>query len=190
MSQNASDEELALRCAAGDRQAYEELVCRYTPRLYHFLLPKIGSDQDVEDMVQETFLKTFRNIDRYNPEWRFSTWIYTAAGRLAISHYRRRRPASVTRECRTLEQGPEERIIAKQERRNIWKAARQLSRKQYQTLWLRYTEDMPIKEIAQVLRMTPVQVRVHLHRARLNLAALYQKRTGIEEETKHAVHLV
>lgn len=190
MNNCVSDEELALKCAAGDRPAYEELVCRYTSRLFHFLLPKIGSDQDVEDLIQETFLKTFRNINNYNPEWRFSTWIYTTAGRLAISHYRRRKPTAADREFRSQEQGPEERIIQKQERQNIWITARQLSRKQYQTLWLRYTEDMPVKEIAQILRMTPVQVRVLLHRARLNLAALYKKqRTCLEEEKKHAVHL-
>ena len=189
MNHHVSDEELALKCAAGDRSAYEELVCRYTSRLFHFLLPKIRSDQDVEDLVQETFLKTFSNIDRYNPEWRFSTWIYTTAGRLAISHYRRRKPEAVSRECRAREPGPEERVIQEQERQNIWITARQLSRKQYQTLWLRYTEDMPVKEIAQVLRMTPVQVRVLLHRARLKLADLYKKDPSLQEEKEHAVHL-
>ena len=52
---------------------------------------------------------------------------------------------------------------------NIWKAAQTLQQYQYEALWLRYVEDMPVKEIARVLKKSRVHVRVLLHRARLNL---------------------
>ncbi len=176
-----SDEELALQVAAGSRPSYEELVCRYTPRLFHFLRARIGSDQDTEDLVQETFLKSYRNIGRYDPKWKFSTWIYTVALRLAISHYRSRKPPGTAQEPLSREDDPADQVIRKQESRNIWSLARGLKRKQFQSLWLRYAEDMSTQEIAEVLSVTPVQVRVLLHRGRTNLAKLYSRPGGAGE---------
>ena len=83
-----TDEELAARAAEGSRTAFEELVSRYSPRLFHFLRSRSGAGEDVEDLVQETFLKAYRNIGRYDPSRRFSTWLYTIAFRLAISRHR------------------------------------------------------------------------------------------------------
>jgi RNA polymerase sigma-70 factor (ECF subfamily) len=170
-----TDEELALRVAAGSRPCYEELVYRYTSRLFHFLRARIGSDQDTEDLVQETFLKTYRNIERYDPEWKFSTWIYTVALRLSISFYRSRKKPGTPQELQSREPNPEDLVIQKQESQNIWSLARGLKRKQFQSLWLRYAEDMSTQEIAELLRVTPVQVRVMLHRGRTNLAKLYNR---------------
>jgi RNA polymerase sigma-70 factor (ECF subfamily) len=173
-----TDEELALQVAAGSRPCYEELVCRYTPRLFHFLRARIGSDQDTEDLIQETFLKTYRGIDRYDPQWRFSTWIYTVALRLAISFYRSRKKPGTAPEPVSREADPEDRMIQKQESRNVWSLARRLKRKQFQSLWLRYAEDMSTQEIAEILSVSPVQVRVLLHRGRTNLAQLYSRHEG------------
>lgn len=63
----------------------------------------------------------------------------------------------------------------------LWALARGLSRNQYRALWLRYAEDMSIKEIAQVLRKSQVNVRVLLYRARINLAKKLQKVTAEDE---------
>jgi len=135
-----TDEELALQVAAGSRPCYEELVYRYTPRLFHFLRARIGSDQDTED---------------------------------------RKKPGTA-QEPQSREPSPEDLVIQKQESQNIWSLARGLRRKQFQSLWLRYAEDMSTQEIAELLRVTPVQVRVLLHRGRTNLAKLYNRpgRTG------------
>ena len=65
---------------------------------------------------------------------------------------------------------PEEIVIRKQESQNIWELASTLPAKEYEALWLRYAEDMPIKDIARVTKKSPITVRVLLYRARLNLA--------------------
>src|SRR5512137_1234428 len=83
-----SDESLAARAAAGSCAAFEELVTRYTGRLFHFLKPRSASREDLEDLVQETFFRAYRNIDRYDARWRFATWLYTVGTRLAISRHR------------------------------------------------------------------------------------------------------
>jgi len=90
-----TDEELAGEARAGSRRSFEELALRYKRRLFVFFRPRLGSDQDAEDMVQETFLKIFRNIESYDPAYRFSTWLYTSAHRLAISSYRKKKIAAV-----------------------------------------------------------------------------------------------
>ncbi len=164
-----------MRAAAGSRPSFEELVSRYAPRLFYFLRAKSQSDQDIEDLVQETFLRAFQNIDRFNSRWKFSTWLYTLAVRLAISRYRSQK----TKFSRPVPEGPEgsylgppEIMIEKEEaqkHKNIWNLAVSLDPKQYEALWLRYAEDMPIKDIARAMKKSQPGVRVLLHRARLNL---------------------
>jgi RNA polymerase sigma-70 factor (ECF subfamily) len=166
------DEELAQKVAAGSQSSFEELICRYSPKLLHFLWHKTGNKEDIEDLVQETFLKAYRNIERFDPELRFSTWLYTIASRLAISHFRsssRRANKDTTVELISPDD-PEERTIKKEESENIWLLAKTLHHKQYKALWLYYMEDMPTKEIAKIMKISPVQVRVLLHRARLNMS--------------------
>jgi len=170
-----TDEELAKQAASGSRPAFEELVSRYGLRLFHFLRSRSGSDEDVEDLVQETFLKAYRNIGRYDPMRRFSTWLYTIAFRLSISRLRSQgaRPLPLDPEGPEHESpGPQEALIRNEEARkagNIWVLARTLQPNEYEVLWLRYAEEMPMKDIATAMKRSQVGVRVLLHRSRLKL---------------------
>jgi RNA polymerase sigma-70 factor (ECF subfamily) len=176
-----TDEELAVEVASGSQAAFEELVCRYSLRLFHFLRPRISTNQDIEDLVQETFLKAFRNIDRYNPEFKFSTWLYTVAIRLAISHYRTNKPKDLSSIPNHVPVDPEEIVTRKDQSQKIWAIAKSLHNKQYEALWLRYMEDMAVKDISLVMNKTQVQIRVLLHRARLNLGKKLNKSIQITE---------
>jgi RNA polymerase sigma-70 factor (ECF subfamily) len=167
--QHLSDEELASKVATGSRSSFEELVSRYSSRLFYFLRHRFKTDEDIEDLIQETFLKAFRNIDRFNPELKFSTWLYTIAIRQAISRFRSEKKRSTSLDPPPSHSDPQEIVIQKEESRNIWHLASKLGKKQYEALWLHYGEDMPIKEIAKILKKKPITVRVLLHRARLNL---------------------
>jgi RNA polymerase sigma-70 factor, ECF subfamily len=172
---NPTDEELAARAAAGSRSAFEELVSRYSLRLFHFLRSRSQSDEDVEDLTQETFLRAFRNIGRFDPQRRFSTWLYTMAIRLSISRRRSRKEKVLSLNREALDDSmpsPQESLIHKEEAReagNIWLIARTMKADEYEVLWLRYAEEMPVKEIARAMRRSPVGVRVLLHRSRLRL---------------------
>ena len=172
---NPTDEELAARAAAGSRPAFEELVSRYSLRLFHFLRSRSQSDEDIEDLVQETFLKAYRNIGRYDPQRRFSTWLYTVAIRLSISRQRSRRERPLPLDPEGAEHtspGPQESLVRAEETRaagNIWLIARTMKPSEYQVLWLRYAEEMPVKEIARSMKKSPVGVRVLLHRSRMKL---------------------
>jgi RNA polymerase sigma-70 factor (ECF subfamily) len=165
-----SDEDLASKISEGSRSLFEELVSRYSMRLFYFLRHRTETDQDIEDLVQETFLKAFKSIDRFNPELKFSTWLYTIASREAISRHRKNKKMKPDLVGTPSIPDPEEIIIQKEESQNIWILASTLPEKEYEAIWLRYAEDMSIKDIARVTKRSPITVRVLLYRARLKLA--------------------
>jgi RNA polymerase sigma-70 factor (ECF subfamily) len=170
-----TDEDLGARAAAGSRSAFEELVSRYGLRLFHFLRSRSGADEDVEDLVQETFLKAYRNIGRYDPQRKFSTWLFTIAVRLSISRHRLQGARPVPLDSEGQEHpspGPQEVLLRKEEAQkagNIWLLARTLKPSEYGVLWLRYAEEMSMKDIARAMKRSLVGVRVLLHRSRLKL---------------------
>lgn len=165
-----SDEELASQVAAGSRSSFEELVSRYSSRLFYFLRPRFNTDQEIEDLIQETFLKAFRNIRLFNPEQKFSTWLYTIAIRQSISRFRAEKKKLSPIDPSPNPTDPQDIVIKKEESQNIWHLARKLGSKQYEALWLHYAEEMPIREMAEIMKKKPITVRVLLHRARVNLA--------------------
>lgn len=175
IARHPPDEELAARAAAGSRAAFEELVSRHSPRLFFFLRGRCESETDIEDLIQEAFLRAFRSIDRYDPRWKFSTWLYTTAVRLAVSRHRSRRAEPLPLDVETAEcpsPGPQETLIRKEEVEagvNIWELARALKPSEYEALWLRYAEEMPVKDIARTMKKTQVGIRALLHRSRLKL---------------------
>lgn len=86
-----SDEELMRQLQAGVEEAFNLLVERYRERLASYLYHFLHDDALTEDLLQETFLRLFRNRHAYEPIAKFSTWLYTIAGNLARSEYRRRK---------------------------------------------------------------------------------------------------
>jgi RNA polymerase sigma-70 factor, ECF subfamily len=165
-----TDEELALEARAGSRRSFEELALRYKRRLFVYLRPRLGSDQDAEDMVQEVFLKLYRNIGSYDPAYRFSTWLYTSANRLAISSFRKKRAVEGRVNAGLIPAATPARGDGDEAVAGIWQAARTLGGNQFRVLWLRYGEDMTVAEIAASLSKSRLAVRLLLHRARTNLA--------------------
>jgi len=86
-----TDEDLILAFQNGDVSAFEEIVRRYRDPLFNFVVRLLGDAFFSEDIVQETFLRVFRNRHRYHQVAKFSTWIYTIASNLAKTELRRRK---------------------------------------------------------------------------------------------------
>jgi RNA polymerase sigma-70 factor (ECF subfamily) len=184
-----TDEELAREARAGSRRSFEELALRYKRRLFVYFRPRLGSDQDAEDLVQETFLKLYRNIRHYDPAHRFSTWLYTSANRLAISSYRRKRTAAARLGSKVADYSADLAGQRAGETRStgLWEAAGTLGGNQYRVLWLRYGEDLTIEEIAASIGKSRLAVRLLLHRARTNLMKRVGPSPGRSEAKTKAV---
>ena len=175
-----SDEELAREAQAGSRAAFTELVDRYESRLYNFVLRRVKCEADAEDITQDAFVRAWSNINRYKSRWRFSTWLFTIASRLAINIIRTRQRTQHTYTTHAaaydIEDGiDEDRSINKEHGRYLWSiAADVLSNTQHAALWLRYAEDMPVRDISRILNKSSIAVRVQLFRARQRLAECEQ----------------
>ncbi len=159
---------------------------RYGQRLLNFLYRKTANLQDAEDLVQDTFIRAYTNIGRYDNSWGFSTWLYTIAARLASSRYRKLRP------MQRLEDGQggiyeREDQEQREVHQGLWKLAESLSVNQYQALFLKYSEDMSVKEISKVMKKSKTLVKVLLYRARLNLAKKIESARLEEEQEKQAL---
>ena len=85
-----SDEELIRRFQEGDLYAFDLIVRRYKDQLLNFAYRFLGNFEEAEDVVQETFLRLYRNKKAYRQIAKFSTWLYTITSNLAKTELRRR----------------------------------------------------------------------------------------------------
>jgi RNA polymerase sigma-70 factor (ECF subfamily) len=92
---SAADTEVVGRVLAGEEALFEVLVRRYQTRVVAHVARMVGNRDDALDLAQEIFLKVFQALDRYNAEYKFSTWLFRIAGNAAIDHLRKRRPRTV-----------------------------------------------------------------------------------------------
>ncbi len=137
-------------------------------RIYNYLLQIVGNSHDAEDLAQETFVKAFHAINRYDSRYRFSTWLFTIAKNTAISFRRRARPAEpIDTIAETLLMPERESAV---DGEWVWRAARSLKASQFEALWLRYAEGFTIEEAARIMKINRISLKVVLHRARNALA--------------------
>jgi RNA polymerase sigma-70 factor (ECF subfamily) len=170
-------EELAWRAQQGCQASFTELVHRYAPRLHMFLRRKTRPSHEVEDLVQDTFVKAYQNLDQYDRTWKFSTWLFTIATRLAVSHHRKRQSTASLLHCHRQLPAPDQHAGRQEESDSLWAMAAELPTSQHQALWLRYTEDMSVKEIAVAMSRSQVCIKVLLYRARMSLAKRLRERS-------------
>jgi RNA polymerase sigma-70 factor (ECF subfamily) len=170
----ASPEDLARRARRGDAAAFGEIVAHFSGRVYNFLLRRVGNRSDAEELAQEALVRAWEHIGDYDERWRFSTWLYTIASRLAINHHRTRGRIVFGGDLERRESAepcPHGTLNRRDESERVWAVAgRVLSEAQHTAIWLRYAEDLSIGEIAEVLGKSAIAVRVLLFRAREAIA--------------------
>jgi RNA polymerase sigma-70 factor, ECF subfamily len=165
-----SAEELAVRARDGSRVSFDELVVRYRPRLVAFLARRLASPSDAEDVAQETFLRAFDHLDRYDPARPFATWLFAIGKNVAANHA----IARTRRDAREQDTRPVDGAASAADgaaaASDLWqRAARTLSPDAYRSLWLRYAQGLTVREIADALGRSSVAVKVMLFRARRRL---------------------
>jgi RNA polymerase sigma-70 factor, ECF subfamily len=157
----ASDPALVARAMAGDDDAFRVLTERHSPGVFQLAYRMTGTEQDAEDVVQETFLRAFRNLRRYESRSLFSTWVHRIAANYCLDLLRARRHfvdhVPVSGEIDWLDAiacpGPPADQIAYggQIRESIEKAMEQLSSQERAAFILRHYQELSIDEIAQML---------------------------------------
>jgi len=176
---SASDPELVRRCLAGDEKAYRELVARYERQVYSVAMRMVRVAEDAEDLTQETFIRMFKALDRYDPTRPFPAWLLTIAARLSIDQLRRRRVKTVplvrtepgSEEERTVEIadpgfGPEELAVRQEEQSSAEGLIASLPEHYRIVVVLRHQHGLSYEEISEALHLPLGTVKARIHRAR------------------------
>lgn len=179
---SSNEKQLVTAAQAGCSNSFAELVSRHGPGLLEFLRHRTAGKEDAEDLVQETFVRAYMKLDQFSGQWRFSTWLYTIARHLAITHYRKRRFAPLVNECQSSEPGPQDHLLRREMSTNLWSIARSLPVNQYESLWLKYAEGMSIKQISRIMNKSQVNVKVLLYRGRVTMGKSL-KRTNKDDSS-------
>jgi RNA polymerase sigma-70 factor (ECF subfamily) len=176
---------LVQRLASGDPEAVEELVRLYADDVYRFVYNQVGgSAQDAEDVVQETFVAALKAIRRFKGDSKLRTWLFSIAAHKAIDHRRRTsRHVEISTQDVVIPL-PAEQVLPEQavERFEVRQAVRQSLLQlpsHYRTaLILKYVEEMPVREMALVMKRSIKSVESILVRARRLLAQIFEGKHG------------
>jgi RNA polymerase sigma-70 factor (ECF subfamily) len=169
------EDRLAVSARDGDREAFDVLVRRYQPRLLRFALRMLRDPWDAEDVVQSTFVRAYRGLQRYKPGGFFSSWIYRIALNECRRKLRNRPPASEPLEAGAgiaapPDRGDPQRALAVGDRNRIVRdAVSSLPHHYREVMVLFYFEDMSVEETARTLNLSVSAVKVRLHRGRAKL---------------------
>ena len=176
------------QAAAGSAEAFEQLVLKYQTAVYNLCLRMTGDPEDAADMTQESFLKAWRNLESFQGNSAFSTWLYRLASNTCLDHLRsvKRRPQlSLVMEDEDGETqaldvpdsapSPEEQVIALDEQSRLNDALQALEEDQRQILILRAVNGLSYTEIAEALQLKEGTVKSRLARARDQLRKKLQQ---------------
>jgi RNA polymerase sigma-70 factor, ECF subfamily len=179
----ADEGELVSRAQSGDNEAFAELVGRYQNKIYRLARNITQSNEDAEDVLQETFLKAYSHLDGFQRNSKFYTWIVRIAVNEALMKLRKRRSdrtvpldepldtgeESVAREIAVWDDNPEQRY-SREEMQEILDEAVDSLKPDFRTVFvLRDIEELSTEETAEALGISIPAVKSRLLRARLAL---------------------
>jgi RNA polymerase sigma-70 factor, ECF subfamily len=164
-----SDAALIAAWQGGDEQAAAELVRRHARALARFLVGGGAPEADLDDLVQETFIRAFRAVGRFRGQCRYRTWLLTIGGNVLKDAMRRARRAHLVpladADVRATDGDPHERAVAGEAEGRLQERLQRLPRMQREVFLLRAQQGLEYEEIAAALRTTPGAARVHYHHA-------------------------
>jgi len=177
---DAQDEDtrLFLRVARGDETAYRRLVDRHAGVVLRYASRFLGSREDGEEVVQEVFLRVWRDAPRWTPgRARFTTWLYRVTTNLCIDRKRQRRPQLLDTLPDRADDAPpaDHLIVARQRASEVLACLNRLAPRQRSAILLTYFEGLSNREAADVLEVGVKALESLLTRGRAALRAEFEK---------------
>lgn len=168
------DDILLLKKAKQNRGDFEELYRKYADKVYNYFWYRTGHQKDVaEDLMQETFFRAFRHLDRFQIRaYSYLTYLLTIAHNVLVNYYRSNRmiPMSELGDEFDVPAEVTDSLERKIEAQGLWRAIQDLSRSERDAVLMRYQKEMSIKEISQVMNRSENAIKLILSRARKKLA--------------------
>ncbi len=178
-----TDSELVARARRGNQAACREIVRRHQRPVFNLIVRMVRDRTLAEDLSQDAFLKVFSRLDRYDPQYKFSNWVFKIAHNTVVDHLRQRRGEPLPLDVRGRSDEPSaaeprdpaapdplESLVRAEIAQEIECAVAALRPEYRQVIVLRYHEDLSHEEIARIMDLPVGTVKSHLHRARAQLA--------------------
>jgi RNA polymerase sigma-70 factor (ECF subfamily) len=183
-----NDFHLVQKALQGDQKAYADLMHRYKDSIYFMALKMVNNKEDAMDLTVETFAKAFEKLDKYQPDFAFSTWLFRVATNNCIDFIRKKKLRTLSIDGMLDEDGdekqlqikadvlnPEETSIKKQQTRELKLLIENLPPRYRNLVTLRYFDELSYEEIALQLDLPLGTVKAQLFRARYLLGNILSR---------------
>jgi RNA polymerase sigma factor (sigma-70 family) len=183
-----NDFHLVIKAREGSQKAYADLMQRYKDSIYFMVLKMVNNKEDAMDLTVETFAKAFEKLDKYQPDYAFSTWLFRVATNNCIDFIRKKKLNTTSIHGMTNEDGedqqlqikadvlnPEETSIKKQQTEELKVLIQSLPPRYRNLITLRYFDELSYEEIAQQLDLPLGTVKAQLFRARYLLGNILNR---------------
>jgi RNA polymerase sigma factor (sigma-70 family) len=172
-------QDLIRRALSGDQSAFTKLLNRHKRLAYQLAIGIVKNPTEADDLVQESFIKAFNSLARYNPQFAFTTWLCKIVSNHCLDHLRKKKILVVSldepiqcqenkikREIPDWSRNPEALLTRKQRRFSIEQAIAELPPRYRRVIVLRHKEDRSYEEISQILHIPLGTVKAQIFRAR------------------------
>jgi len=177
-----SEQQLVERAKNGDTKAFEELMKRTQTNIYNLGLRLLGNKEDAADLMQETYIKAYENLNRFEGRSSFSTWLYRIATNNALMKLRKEKKKKVSIdelkkfgdksykvEISDWSENPSSYFKSAELKEVLQKAIDSLPPKYKSVFILHDVEGLPLTEVAQILSLSVPAVKTRVHRSRMYL---------------------
>jgi len=182
------EEDVITRSQCRDLAAFEQLVRKYQPYAFSLAMKFLCDEAEASDVVQDSFLRVWKNIDRYDPKQRFTTWLYKIVINLCVDRFRvlkRSRSIFLSRDRDpVMEDLPDERdwetMRSHEQLADIIRTlSGRLSPKQRMVFTLRDLQDLTVEEVVEITGLSTGSVKTNLHYARKSIRDVLVRHYGV-----------
>jgi RNA polymerase sigma-70 factor, ECF subfamily len=181
------DQKLILEFLDGDKKGFEILINRYLKSVYNFVFRMVGDQSQTEDIIQDSFIKLWKNIKKIDPKQNFKTWLFTIARNTTIDYFRKRKniafsqldskidqengesEKSFTENIADLEPLPNELFMQKELGQELERALAKIRIDFREVILLHYMDGLTFEEISAIVQKPLNTVKSHHHRALTSL---------------------
>ncbi|MEM9856533.1 MAG: sigma-70 family RNA polymerase sigma factor [Bacteroidota bacterium] len=166
-----NDDIIIDRILEGDENQYKVLIDKYKNYAFTLALNVLNNREDAEEVAQDSFVKAFKNLKKFNRQAKFSTWFYRIVTNTAITRGRKKRVKGIEIDkAFSLAVGTKEVLEVEDQKYFVRKAISMLSEQDQTVISLFYLQQLSQEEIAEVTELKISLIKVKLHRARKRLA--------------------
>ncbi len=179
-----NDAQLVAKSLQGNEKAFRTLVETHQPMVYAAVRGVLGGRADVDDVVQDVFIKVYRALARFRSDAKLSSWIYRIAKNEAIDAYRRTRRSETSVDDMELaapaSTRPDERFRSQEHRQHLDIYMKRLDENYRMVLELRYMGEKSYAEIGEIMELPAGTVKSYIHRAKAEMKRMMTE-PGAEE---------